>query len=407
MIKKIIFPVFCALLICPQISHAASEQGKTSSKASNNRIKENQKRRNLDFTDLGNEYSEFKNKLSKDYNFDYSIDFSYMPQVGAPNGKNTSEQSMLNTSASWQAFKNDYGTGSFNFAYNVVRYGGISGNKLGDRIGVGTPVNDFPGRSTSFDEFLYTHQMPGELSWLSVSLGQFPMYNFDGSTYNSNQQVNFINYALSQNATSTYPVASLGGYVTITPNSEWSFSLGGQDANDISGQSIQTDNLNSHEITSFGSVTYSPTIQGLGQGAYSLLLYNQPSIPLQKGTTNGWSVNLSQDISEKWNVFARVNGVSGDVAFAEMSYVLGGVWNNPLDRNPLDQIGLAGTINKMNNTVIGETNRDYENIVETYWAWGISKWATITPDVQVYFNPASNQKSDTDTVLSLRATLFF
>lgn len=401
---KLFFYIFCALCIFSYHAHAV-EQGKTSGGSSARRIEASKIRR--EFSDLGKDYSDFKNMLSKDYHFDYAIDFSYMAQTGAPNGKNTAKQSILYTSASWQAFENDYGTGTFNFAYNMVRYGGINASELGSRIGVGSAINDYSTRSNSFDEFLYTHQMPGDWNWLSVSVGQFPLYNFDGSSYDANQQVNFINYALSQNATSSYPLASLGGYITITPNSEWSFALGGQDANDIEGLSIQTNNLNSKQITSFASMTYSPTIKGLGDGAYSLLLYNQPSVALQPGTTNGWSINLSQDLGETWSVFGRINGVSGDVAFAKMSYVLGAVLNNPLGRNPLDQIGFAGTINKINNSVLGETNRDYETVLEAYWAFGISQYMTITPDIQVYLNPALNTKSDTDTVLSLRTTFFF
>jgi carbohydrate-selective porin OprB len=50
---------------------------------------------------------------------------------------------------------------------------------------------------------------------------------------------------------------------------------------------------------------------------------------------------------------------------------------------------------------------DAETVLEAYWAWGISKWMTITPDVQFYINPALNSKSDTATVFSLRASVFF
>lgn len=40
-------------------------------------------------------------------------------------------------------------------------------------------------------------------------------------------------------------------------------------------------------------------------------------------------------------------------------------------------------------------------------AWGISKWMTITPDIQFYIDPALNPKSDYGTVFSLRASFFF
>ena len=50
---------------------------------------------------------------------------------------------------------------------------------------------------------------------------------------------------------------------------------------------------------------------------------------------------------------------------------------------------------------------DAEKVLEAYWAWGVSKWMTITPDIQFYFDPALNPKSDYATVVSLRGTIFF
>ena len=91
----------------------------------------------------------------------------------------------------------------------------------------------------------------------------------------------------------------------------------------------------------------------------------------------------------------------------EQSYSLGIVYNNPLNRNPLDQIGFAGAVNKLNKSVNGEGSRSVENVLEAYWAWGISNFMTITPDIQFYINPGLNTKSRTATVSSLRATLMF
>ena len=64
--------------------------------------------------------------------------------------------------------------------------------------------------------------------------------------------------------------------------------------------------------------------------------------------------------------------------------------------------------NKIDEKAVGSPlNHNAEKIVEGYFAIGVSKWMTITPDVQIYFDPAENQKSDTAAVFSLRATLMF
>ena len=87
---------------------------------------------------------------------------------------------------------------------------------------------------------------------------------------------------------------------------------------------------------------------------------------------------------------------------------MGGVYNNPLNRNSLDQIGLAYAYNKLDEAAVGEKlNHKAEQIIEAYWAWGIGDMLTITPDVQMYINPGLNQKSDYGFATSLRATVFF
>ena len=204
----------------------SSDKDINAPKSVRQRIAANETRRNHRFSDFAKDYADFKNRLSKEYNFDYSIDVSYMPQHGAPNGKRASQQILIYPTFSWTNFKNEYGTGTLTAAYNIARYGGAQASKVGSNIGVATAINDYDSPSNSFDELLYTYQLGGSWDWLTVGLGQFPMYNFDGSAYNSNQQVNFINYALSQNASSTYSTAGVGTYVQIAPNSDWTFCSG-------------------------------------------------------------------------------------------------------------------------------------------------------------------------------------
>ena len=372
------------------------------------RVDDAYRRRNFTFSDFGRDYGEFKNYLNREYGFDYSFDVSYMPQRGAPNGRKTAYQTLISPSFTWTAFNNEYGTGTLNFAYTVARYGGSQAARIGGNIGAVTEINDYDDKSNAYNELYYSYQAGGSWKWLTVAAGQFPLSNFDGTAYDSNQQVNFINYALSQNASSTYSTAGGGAYLQATPNSEWTFAVGAQDATNVDGISVRVNNLNEEHYATFGYIAYSPTIKGLGAGQYSVLLYNQPWVEEQKQTTNGWSVNLSQAIGDKLTVFGRVNGVSGSTAEINQSWVLGMVYNNPLDRNPLDQIGLAFAYNKIDGKAVGEElSHDSEKVLEAYWAWGISKWMTITPDIQFYIDPALNPKSDYGTVFSLRASFFF
>ena len=355
---------------------------------------------------LGTDYSMFKYWLNKNYGVDYGVDVTFMPQRGAPSGKYNAVQAYIYPYLTWTAFKNEYGTGQLNMAYTVVRYGTHDASDIGSNMGVVTAINDYDDKTNEFNELYFSYQLGGNLDWLTLGVGQFPIYNWDGSDYNSNQQVNFINYALSQNPSSTYSIAGVGGFATVTPNDAWSFTLGAQDASNVDAVSVRINDLNDGHFITFGQAQWTPTNR-LGEAQVSVLLYNQPGVKLQPQTTNGWSLNLSQNLGEKFNVFARVNGVSGHMDTIEQSWSGGLVWLNPLERNDLDQIGFGYALNKVNEEAVGEPlAHDTEHVFEAYWAIGFSKWMTLTPDVQFYVHPALNQKSDYGTALSLRMTLF-
>lgn len=356
---------------------------------------------------LPQKYADFKKWLGDKFGFSYTLDASFLPQRGAPNGSKTSTQTQYYGTATWNMFDSDLiGAGSATIAYTAVRYWGINGNTLANNIGVITPQNDYTTNGNYFDQLSYTHTLPGKMDWLSVTLGQFPMYNFDGGDYNANQQINFLNYALSQNGSSAYSTASLGGYITATPNDEWSFTLGAQNANNITGETISWDKFKKGKFTTFAAATYSPTLWGL-PGEYSLMVYDVPSTTEHPYHTRGWSLNLQQNVTPKIALFGRINGASKTPETAKQSYVLGAVYNNPFNRNSLDQIGLAGAMNKLNQPVNGAGTRSWENTIEGYYAFGISNFMTLTPDVQFYINPGANLGTSTATVVSLRATLMF
>lgn len=353
-------------------------------------------------------YSNFKKSLNDAIGLSYTFDVSVLGQRGAPNGKGTAWQTQYYGSANWDMYSSRFGSGSLQAAYTYVHYWGKSAERIGNNIGVVNDINDYSSNAYYFDQLSYTHQFDGVMKPLSVTIGQFPMYTFDGSEYDANQQINFINYALSQNGSSSYPSAGLGGFITLTPNDQFSFAVGMQDANNISGSKIQTSTLHRKQFTSFASVSYTPTIKGLGSGQYSVMIYNQPWTIEQPDTSNGWSFNLSQDLNDKLTVFGRINGSTGNVETIKQSYVLGGVVNNPFERNALDQIGFAAAVNKINKEVAGGNPRSIETVLEGYLSVGVSNYLILTPDVQFYINPASDKdNSHTATVVSMRATLMF
>ncbi len=369
------------------------------------RLKNAMKRLENDVEGFEEDYNKFKSMLSDDFGIQYSLDVSFMGQKGVPNGGKTATQSIYAPTFSWQIFNDDtYGSGTINASYTAVRYWGNKAENIGDKLFLANSINDYSTPSNAIDQLSYTQSLFNNK--FSVTVGQFPLSDFDGTQYDSNQQTNFINYALSQNASETYPIAGLGAYVQINPNEEWSFAGGFQNARNITGQTLSSKGWGDHRFTTFGSVSYTPTINGQA-GQYSLLVYNQPSVDTQPQNTTGWSVNMSQNLTEKLGVFLRVNAATGDSMPVTQSYVAGGVYNNPLDRNPLDQIGFAVAYNKVSKDYFdsSEPMRQYETVLETYWNIGITQFFTIAPDIQLYVHPASKRDRDFGTVFSLRGTI--
>lgn len=360
-----------------------------------------------DLAYLPKKYADFKKELNKKTGISYTLDISFLPQRVSPNGKKTAWQSQYYGTIGWDMFSSDtWGNGMIQAAYTAVRYWGASGDFLSNQIGVLNPINDYPDNSNYFDQLSYTHTFAGKANILSLTVGQFPMYLFDGGDYNANQQINFLNEALSQNATANYPSASLGAYVTITPNNEFSFSAGMQNANNISGETISWNKFKKGKFTDFVSASWNPTLWGQ-PGQYSILFYYQPKTKEQNISSRGWSINLQQNITDKIALFGRINGAGQSAEFAKQSYVFGGVWNNPFNRNALDQIGLAGAFNKLNKKINGTNTRSWESVIEGYYALGISNFMTLTPDFQFYINPGADKSRNSAFATSLRATLMF
>ncbi|MGL6028951.1 MAG: carbohydrate porin [Legionella sp.] len=46
-----------------------------------------------------------------------------------------------------------------------------------------------------------------------------------------------------------------------------------------------------------------------------------------------------------------------------------------------------------------------EQVIEAYWAWSFARSFQITPDVQLYLNPALKEKKQLAAAYSLRAAV--
>ncbi|MBS7804493.1 carbohydrate porin [Rhizobiales bacterium TNE-4] len=353
------------------------------------------------------EYLKFKHWLAQ-YGITAQLAPSVLNQWGVPSGGKPAFQWILSPSLNWNAFNSqEIGQGSVQFSYSYNRYGNQqSGASLTGRLRAITPVTDTPTNDYTFNQLTYTHVFPGKL--LQVSVGQFPFSNFDNNQYAANQQTNFVNYALSQNASQAYVPDSLGGYLQVNLTQTVSVASGFQDANNITGNRIQFSTASKGQYAWFGYAQWKPVIEGFGAAQYSLLYYQQPKVPMQMESAQGWSLNVVQNINKTWGVFVRANTATGRIAPIESSLAAGFIMNNPFGGLQGDQWGVGLAWNKTNKAYFPlQTVRDGEFVAETYLNIVFSKVLQFGPSVQLIVNPALRPQASSAGVFTLRATGLF
>jgi hypothetical protein len=360
-----------------------------------------------EISDLRADYTKWKNEIEKETDIQFSMDVNLLEQWGLHHGGSPALQIYAAPSADWTIFRNkDWGTGSVQMAYDATtRYPTTQdAADIQSRLGLITPINDYPARTLTFAQLTYTHASPDN-RWL-VTVGQYPLSNFDGNAYLGNQQQNFNSYLFAQNASQTYLMTGLGSYLQFNATSTIQFASGFQAANNVLGQTLSGKDFSSECCAWFGYVQWTPNFGDLGSAKYSFSYFETPGIPAQ-APTRGWSVNAVQNFNDTWALFARANGATGSVTPIKNAYALGVAVNNPLMRASSDQIALAVGLSDAAGAPTNPPNARNEKVVELYWTWALVGGLLLTPSMQVIFDPALNPARNDAFVLSLRATFTF
>ncbi len=174
------------------------------------------------------------------------------------------------------------------------------------------------------------------------------------------------------------------------PTREIPFAAGFQDAGDLSGSYIQFPTVGQGQYAWFGYAAWSPTIKDWGQGNYALLYYNQPGVsPQPLRQQRAVLQRLPADRRQGGPIPARQHGLATS-SFAIQSSIAGGaVLNDPVQHSRHDQIGLAMAWNATNTSLFtGAFVRPSEIMLEAYWSWSVFRGFVVTPDVQLYLQPA-------------------
>lgn len=332
-------------------------------------------------------YTQWLKETQTKLNMQAGVDISYTFQRVAPSGKQTAVQGVYYPFIQWNILPGgNWGEGVINANYTLVHYWGLEAAPLQQRIGAAAGINDGAAGAETFSQLTYTHTLPGRFNWMSVTLGQFSIGNFDSTSYLGNQQTSLMNASFAQNLSSIYPSASVGAYAQAS-YAGWSLAAGYQDAANLSGQNLRLNQAFNGKYTFFTALNY--TLKN--GGFYNLLYYHQSGVQGQPASAGGVSLSLQQPLAQKALVFARANYSGGDAALISHSFAAGAGWKDPLGRNEQDVILLGAAWNRLNKNAWNiPPAREQETVFELQWVWNITPWISLTPDVQLY--PKTAQK---------------
>src|SRR6516162_5066490 len=370
----------------------------------------------LDFTqditkalnDFHDEYRGFKKELRRDYDLHYSMTVSIIPQWGIPDGGPGVVQMVYTPYVTWSPFTDTaVGSGSFSVAMQQTQFWTKTTTQSQQaRLGLITPPNDQTTNVRQYNQLMYTHTLPDAWNWLSITVGQYTFAAFDSNQYAGNVQTNFISYPLAQNGTQTYPYGALGAYAQATTLDQQFSSAGGfQGATNVTGDTLTARGFSTGKYAYFVAGEWAPNF--LGGGAYDLLGYSQPSVPQQPSNSQGVSLSAVQNIDSKWGLFLRANGASGTAIPIETSVAWGGIRNNPFLRNKLDQVGFGVFWDKTNLKAVAQPARNAEWGAELYYSYTVFKGLRLTPDIQLYLDPALKPGAGPSAIFTIRTTALF
>ncbi len=350
------------------------------------------------------DYSRRKLRIQQQTGLQWSLDASLLEQWGGPGGASPSLQLLAGLSVNYDVFRHEaIGAGSIQLAGTLAAYPtNQTAADTGESLGVISAINDWPLSDRQFSQLTYTHTFPGDR--LAVAIGQFPFSNFDGNRYLGNQQQNFVNDVFAQNGSAAYAAAGLGAFAQWNVTRSIQLAAGLQYPNDASPNTLTVPGFGDGERAWFGYVQWTPPRNRFGFGLYSFTYYESPA-QAQQPATRGWSVSAVQDLGATWALFGRANAASGYTTAIDASFALGFALNNPMGRSPTDQIAVAIGPSDPGDLPDSQAGSGSEKVVEAYWNWTLFGGLLVTPDVQLFLDPALDPARDSVWILSLRATL--
>jgi high affinity Mn2+ porin len=287
-----------------------------------------------------------------------------------------------------------------------------------------------------------------DVSRLTVQVGKFAVHDvFDNNAYAMDSRADFMNWSIWAAGAFDYPADKVGltyGAVVELNQKHWALRVGYF----LTGNQPNANELDMHLFTRGAYVTELETrytlfsrpgkfrvavwadtyFSGSYREAIDLTLISAGLDPndailltRQARTKYGYYLNFEQALTDDVGIFGRWswnNGKTEIAAFTDIDASLsfgtsirGTSWGRPDDK-----IGLAGAINAISRDhrdflaigglgiLVGDGQINYrpEKIIETFYAYNVNKWSTLTFDYQFIADLAHNADRGPVSVFSAR-----
>jgi carbohydrate-selective porin OprB len=248
-----------------------------------------------------------------------------------------------------------------------------------------------------------------ELFWKQVALdgkllvlaGKIDLlYHFDTNRVANDGYSQFFSYSLQNNPSIPGPLYGGFGGVVRGNLSKQAYVMVGVGDSSMDSAELPWDTLDNDSWYQLLELGLSPEIPGLGKGSYRLTPWHNH---LFGSDGFGVALNIDQELGRKDVVaFFRFGYGDEDVTPVE-TFVSGGVaFEAPFGReHDLVGIGVAWA-----DPSPGDGSRD-ETLLELFYRLEIAKAISITPDLQLVFDPANNSGDDFVVVPGIRLLLKF
>lgn len=280
-----------------------------------------------------------KNEMREKIGLEWALAYTAIGQMTSGGIKNNAAaEGTLNFFALWKFIRdaNEIDALGMGFQFEQRRnYTGETFTEMTADLGTLWSPND----STSDDycqikQLWFGHRLAeGKITYVIGKLD--PGGYIDKNRFAGSGNTQYFAQPFATNPARAFPSNGLGATIRIAPVDWVHFDAVVSDGDADSNH----DPFSTWEGNLFagGEVVFSPTIDGLGQGNYRLLLWNRDS---EGGDSTGYALNIDQNLGESFGVFLRYGGNDGDLRPIKHLVAAGLSFLTPFNR-PDDQAGVA------------------------------------------------------------------